>query len=494
MKLPRISQKVVVGVVYVCALFMAIMDVTIVNVALPVIGRDFHTSPAAVDSVSISFLVSTGVFIAASGWLGDKFGGRKVLLSAIVLFTVASALCGIASSLGELVVFRALQGMGGGLMTPVGMAMLFRVFPPAERVRASSILIIPTAFAPALGPVLGGLLVTDVNWRWVFFVNVPIGAIAVVFGLIFLHDHVQPEPGRFDLAGFLLAAGGLGLAMYGISEGPLQGWGTMAVLSTISVGAVLLIALVLVELRIDEPLVDLRLYSNRLFRSSSIVMVLGSVGFLGVLFIVALFYQDGLHLSALQSGLSTFPEALGVMLGAQISSRLLYPLYGPRRLMSGGLLIVASSMCLLAQVGATTSLWWARFFMFILGLGISQVFIPAQAASFATITTQKTGRASTLFNSARQLGGAVGVAVLTTVVATVGATRTVATGAVVPNLASYHAAFYCAAAIAVLGTLAALRIHDEDAAGTMVRRGRLARKDEGEGLPAEPPTPVIAEA
>ena len=135
-----VNQKVAVGVVYVAALFMAIMDATIVNVALPVIGRDFHSAPDGVDSISIAFLVSTGVFIAASGWLGDRFGGRKVLLGALVIFTIASAMCGLASSLGELVVFRVFQGVGGGLMTPVGMAMLFRVFPPRRECahRASS--------------------------------------------------------------------------------------------------------------------------------------------------------------------------------------------------------------------------------------------------------------------------------------------------------------------------------------------------------------------
>jgi EmrB/QacA subfamily drug resistance transporter len=472
---PHLSQKVAVGVVYVAALFMAIMDVTIVNVALPVIGRDFHTSPDAVDSISIAFLVSTGVFIAASGWLGDRFGGRKVLLGAIVIFTISSALCGTASNLGELVIYRVLQGVGGGLMTPVGLAMLFRVFSPAERVRASSILVIPTAFAPALGPVLGGLLVTDLSWRWVFYVNVPIGAAAVLFGLLFLDNSAQSHPGRFDLAGFLLAAGGLGFMMYGVSEGPLKGWRTAPVLATIVAGAVLLVSLVIVELHKSEPMVDLRLFSNRLFRSTSIVMVLGSIAFLGVLFLVALFYQDGLHLTALQSGLNTFPEALGVMVGAQVASRILYPIFGPRREMCGGLTVVAASMAGMALIGFDTNLWWARFLMFTLGLGISQVFIPAQAASFATITQEKTGRASTLFNTARQLGGAIGVAILTTVVAAVGPLRVTARG-LVPNLSAYHASFLAAAGIALLALVAALTVNDKDAAATMVRRGRLARR------------------
>ena len=164
------------------------------------------------------------MFIPASGWLGDRFGGKRVLLTAIVVFTAASALCGLASSLGELVAFRILQGAGGGMLAPVGMAMLYRVFPPAERIRASAILTVPTTLAPALGPVLGGLLVTDLSWRWVFYVNVPIGAAAFVFGLLFLKQSRQDPPGRFDLAGFLLSGLGLGLLMYGVSEGPDLGW------------------------------------------------------------------------------------------------------------------------------------------------------------------------------------------------------------------------------------------------------------------------------
>src|SRR5271166_1571613 len=172
-------------------MFMSIMDVTIVNVALPTIGRDFAVSPTAIDSISIAFLVSLAVFIPASGWLGDRFGGKRVMLAAIVVFTLASALCGIATSLGELVAFRVLQGAGGGMLAPVGMAMLYRVFPPEERVRAAAILTVPTTLAPALGPVIGGLLTTDLSWRWVFYVNLPIGAAAFIFGALFLRSIPQ---------------------------------------------------------------------------------------------------------------------------------------------------------------------------------------------------------------------------------------------------------------------------------------------------------------
>jgi EmrB/QacA subfamily drug resistance transporter len=288
-------------------MFMSIMDTTIVNVALPTIGRDFSVSPTSVDSVSIAFLVSLAVFIPASGWLGDRFGGKRVLLTAIAVFSVASALCGVASSLGELVAFRILQGAGGGMLAPVGMAMLFRVFPPAERIRAASILTVPTTLAPALGPVLGGLLVTSLSWRWVFYVNVPIGAAALIFGATFLRQRAETRPGHFDLAGFLLSGIGLGLLMYGVSEGPDQGWGSAEVLATVAAGAALLAVMVAVELRTAEPIVALRLLGNRLFRSSTGVLTLASIAFLGTLYVISLYYQDGRGLSALGSGLSTFP-------------------------------------------------------------------------------------------------------------------------------------------------------------------------------------------
>ena len=472
---PEISQKVAVGAVFVAAMFMNIMDVTIVNVALPTIGRDFHVRPDAVDTVAIGYLVSLAVFIPASGWLGDRFGGKRILLMSIVIFTGASALCGAAGSLGQLVAFRILQGAGGGLMVPVGMAMLFRTFPPSERVRASSIMIVPTAIAPALGPLLGGLFVTNLSWRWVFYVNVPIGAAALAFGSLFLKSQRQPDPGDFDLLGFVLAAAGLALIMYGVSEGPFHGWRSALIVSTITCGAVLLAALIRVELRRMHPLIDFRLFSDRLFRSTNAVMALGAAAFIGALFLVALFFQDGLGLSALQSGLNTFPEAIGVMVGAQVITRLLYPVFGPRRVMVGGILLLSASLAALALVGVETNLWWVRVDMFIAGYGMSHVFVPSQAAGFATISPAATGRASTLFNAVRQVGSAVGVALLTTVIAAVGPVRVV-DGHVSPYLTAYHVAFLVAAGVALLAGICALTVSDADAADTMVRRPEARRR------------------
>lgn len=469
--------KVAVGVVYVTVLFMSIMDATIVNVALPSIGRDLHVGATNVDQVSIGYLVSLAVVIPTSGWFGDHFGGKRVMLAAIVVFTAASVLCGLAQSFGELVAFRILQGVGGGMLTPVGMAMLFRVFPPQERVRASSILVVPTALAPAVGPVLGGLLVDSLSWRWVFFVNLPLGLLALAYGVLFLRDTDLPPAGRFDVPGFVLSGVGFAALMYGVSEGPDKGWESGQIVATIAVGVVLLLVLVATQLRTREPLLNLRLFGDRLFRSATAALFLATAAFLGVLYLVALFFQVGLGLDALGSGLSTFPEAIGVMVGAQAVSRRLYPWFGPRRVMIGGLVGVAVVMLALTQVGGG-DLWTIRGLMFVLGYAMAHCFVPAQAAAFARISPADMGRGSTLFNALRQLGGAVGVAALTSVLTATGVGETLAHGSGTGDLHPYHAAFLVAGIIAVAAAAICLTIHDEDAESTRVRRPRRAAAPE----------------
>ena len=463
---PRLSQKVSVSVVFVAAMFMNIMDITIVNVALPAIGRQFGVTEASLDAVATGYLVSLAVFIPAAGYLGDRFGAKRILLLAIGLFTAASVLCGLADSLGELVAFRVLQGAGSGMMTPVGMAMLYRAFPPHERLRASSILTIPTAVAPALGPVLGGVLVTGLSWRWVFFVNLFIGIAAFAFGLLFLAEQRPERPGRFDLTGFVLSGAGFAAVMYGISQGAGLGWTRPRIIASIAAGAVVLALLVRVELRAKAPLLRLRLLGNRLFRSTSLATAVATAAFLGALFVIPLFFQLGLGLTALQSGLDTFPEAIGVMLGAQLGSRILYRRLGPRRLIVIGLIGLAGDLALMALIGSRTELWWMRLLMLAMGLAMGQVVVSTQAATFATVSAADTGHASSLFSMSRQLGSAIGIALLATVFTAVGTTSTIA-GHAGPNLAAYHVAFLVAAFVAGLAVLPALTIQDADAAGTL---------------------------
>ena len=337
--MPRIhiNPKISVSVVFVSAMFMSIMDTTIVNVALPSIGRQFGVSTAALDSVVVGYLVSLAIFIPAAGWLGDRFGPKRVLLISVAVFTSASVLCGLAASMPQLVAFRFLQGSGGGMMVPVGMALLFRTFPPAERVRAASLLMIPTTLAPAMGPVIGGLLVASLSWRWVFLVNLPIGVVVLVFGLVFLDPHREASPGRFDLAGFVLSGHRLRRADVRPQRGTELGAGPLrGSLAGSWCGVALLALLVPTELR-SSAAAPASFGSSRTGCSAwrPWSRRSPSASFLGFLFVVPLFLQEGLGLNALQSGLSTFPEALGAMAGSQIASRLLYARIGPRRLLAG---------------------------------------------------------------------------------------------------------------------------------------------------------------
>ncbi|HEX7737622.1 MAG TPA: DHA2 family efflux MFS transporter permease subunit [Ktedonobacteraceae bacterium] len=469
----KINPKVSVCVVFVSAMFMSIMDTTVVNVALPSLATQFRVASTSIDAVVVGYMISLAVIIPASGWLGDRLGTKVVFLLALTLFTLASALCGLAQNLPMLVAFRLLQGVGGGAMTPVGLTMLYRTFPPAERVGVSRILNIPTVIAPASGPVIGGLLVQQLSWRWVFYVNVPLGIAALLFGIFFLPG-VRPEKsaGRFDPLGFVLAGSGLGLLMYALSEGPAYGWGAPAVYLSALAGLLLLAGFVATELRVKEPMLDLRLFSNHLFRTCNTVTMLSSAAFLGVLFVAPLFLQEARGASPLVSGLTTFPEAIGVVVSAQIVSRI-YPRIGPRRLTAIGLTGVAVVMALLALVGLDTELWWMRALIFLVGAGMAFGFTSLQAAGFATISPAATGRASSLNSAQRQIGSALGVAILSTVISIVGPVTLSAHGSIQPNLIAYHAAFICAAALALSSAAVALFIRDHDAASTMKPRAQV---------------------
>jgi EmrB/QacA subfamily drug resistance transporter len=453
-----IPPKAVVSVVFVATMFMNIMDSTVVNVALPTLSRDFNVPLASVSGVVTAYLVTLAVAMPASGWVGDRFGARPVMMASVALFTGASALCGIATALPELVAFRAIQGIGGGVAIPVGMAMLFRAFPPAERIRANRLLIIPTLAAPAIGPVLGGVLVDGLSWRWIFYINVPVGVAVLAFGLLFLRNGEEHSVGRFDLPGFLLVGAGFPLFMYALSTGADSGWGSPEVLAPGVAGIILLAAFAIVEVRRAEPMLQLRIFSDRLFRVANSQLAFASAGFIGILFLVPLMLQDGLGFSAIHSGLSTFTEAIGGMTGVQITSRL-YKKVGPRRLMMAGMTGTFVTIGSMAFAGPWTAPWLIPVLMFFTGGSFGFAMAPSQAAAFATVSKAQTGQGSTLLNTLRQAGGAAGVAILGTVIAT--------THPSPADLMGFRIAFVTAAALMACGWIFAAMVRDSDAAPTM---------------------------
>jgi EmrB/QacA subfamily drug resistance transporter len=465
LRLRHLDQRWVVAVVFVAAMFMSLLDTTIVTVALPTLAGDLSVGTAEVEWVVVGYLLSLAVFMPASGWISDRFGAKRTFLTALATFTGASVLCGVAGSLEMLVAFRVVQGVGGGLLVPVGMAMLFRAFPPADRARASRVLLLPTALAPAMGPVLGGVLVDNLTWPWIFLANIPIGIVAFAFGAAFLDEHHADDPGRFDVAGFVLSGAGLALVLYALDQGAARGWATAPVVASGLAGVVALVALVVVELRLDEPLLDLRLLGNRLFRTVNAASFAAYGSFLGVLFVMPLFLQQVRELSATESGLTTFTEAIGVILASQVASRL-YPRVGPRRLMVGGLAWTAAVTASLVLVGLGTDIWLLRLAMFALGLGMGFMIMSQQAAAFAQISPGDTANASAIYSMLRQTSAAVGVALLATVLKS----RLPDAGSAAPpadQVGAYHAAFLVAAGLAVLAVLVARTVRDGDAVATM---------------------------
>jgi MFS family permease len=460
-----VPYKWLVATAFISGLFMDLTDATIVNVALPTLGRDFGASINTLEWVVTGYLVSLAVWIPASGWIGDRFGTKKTFAFALAMFTLSSVLCGLAWSAGSLIAFRILQGIGGGMMTPVGTTMLFRAFPAIERAKAAAVITIPTAIAPAIGPVLGGWLVEYASWRWIFYVNVPVGVAALIFTLLFLREHKEPAVGAFDVWGFLCSGGGLALLLFALSQAPSLGWTSPQILLSGLAGIALLVALVVIELHQPSPILHIRLFRDRMFRSANLAMFMVTAMLFGVLFLLPLFLQqlrglsvclridDGptgsgtpAHVAAVQPALSTNRSAAdaGGRAGRDHDHIRVVPAGRPQ-----------------------TNLWWVRGIMFLRGVFMSIAFVASQAATFSTISSEETGRASALFNTNRQVAASLGVAILATVLSQeMQAHRALgaAPGAVQSAaLLAFHAAFAASIAFGLLGIFFALRIHDDDA-------------------------------
>ncbi|HEX6513779.1 MAG TPA: DHA2 family efflux MFS transporter permease subunit [Chloroflexota bacterium] len=470
----RVEYKYLVAIAFVSGIFMDILDTTIVNVALPKLADDFHASVASLEWVVTGYLLSLAVWIPASGWVGDRFGTKRTFLFANAMFVIGSALCGLAWSIESLTLFRVLQGIGGGMLTPVGMAMLYRAFTPQERARASAILSVPTTMAPMLGPVLGGFLVDQLSWRWIFFVNVPVGILSFWFSAACLQEHREPDAGRFDPAGFLLSGFAVAGILYALSRGVDDGWTSSRVL-LLGVGGLISFALLfVVELRLTSPMLDLRLYSVHLFRVTNGVAFMSFSSQFGMLFLLPLFLQEPRGLSALESGLTTFPQPIGQLLTIQVTSRL-YARIGPRKNLVVSTFGLALTSGLFLLVGLQTDLWLIRGLMLLRGMFIAFQMVAMQTAAFSAVPRQKTGRASSLISTMRQLAAAFGVAVAATVLISGTSALAGSSGSPIAQpgaVAAFHTAFAIASLFGLIGLLFALQVRDQDVghAAAKVRR------------------------
>lgn len=461
--LERFGYKNLVAAVYIAALFMQIMDGTIINVALPTLAEEFNVDATAMDWTVLSFTIALAVMTASAGWFGQRLGLRMAFMVALGGFVVTSLLCGMAQSLSQLVAARALQGASAGLITPIGSALLFNAFPIEERSVASRKVITVAVIAPALGPIVGGAILEVASWRWIFFVNLPVGAIALTLAWLWIKDDDAQTQTRFDTSGFMLLAGGLGLALYGLSRGGERGWSSAPIVLSLVIGVGLLTALVVVELRKRQPLLHLRLLSERNFRWYNIVSLPVYAGFISLIYLLPLFLQKEGDYSPLEVGLALFPQPLGVLVTSQLVGRFLYKRFGPRRLMLVGAIVALVVGLATAQIGTDVDLWWVRVLMFVRGLAMGLFFVPIQSAVYARTERSSMGQATAIYGTTRQIAPALGVAIASTVLANGIAGSTIASD----RVSGYQAAMVASALMFAVAGLLALRVRDSDAAATM---------------------------
>jgi EmrB/QacA subfamily drug resistance transporter len=405
----RISAVVIVGSI------MSILDTTIVNVALDTLGRELHSSIAEIQWVVTGYMLSLAAVIPITGWAARRFGAKPVYIVSVVLFTAGSALCGLATSATELIVFRVLQGIGGGMILPIGQLMMADAAGPKRMGRVMSIVAVPAMLAPILGPTIGGLILDNASWRWIFFVNLPIGIAAVVAALRVL-PRIAPGPSdRLDYLGLALMATGLPLVTYGLAEIGITGSFVAAKVMIPVIAGLALVAIFSVHaLRVPKPLLDLRLYRRPTFASASIAMFCLGAALFGGMILLPLYWQGVRHMNVVDTGLLTAPQGLGAALVMPLAGKLSDRMGGGPLALFGVILTTVATVPF-GLIGDHTSIVWLSFAMLLRGTGIGFAFMPAMAAAFASLERSELAHATPQLNVLQRVGGSIGTALLAVV-------------------------------------------------------------------------------
>jgi EmrB/QacA subfamily drug resistance transporter len=417
----RFEYKWIVASVVILGVFMSILDQTIVNIAIPRLQTDFGADIHSVQWVLTAYILTQGVVTPASAFFADRLGIKRFYIISLAAFTIGSALCGLAWSLPVLIFFRILQGAGGAALFPLSITLLFQEFPPQERGTAMGFFGVPALLAPAIGPTLGGYLVTYAGWQLIFYINVPIGIVAVILATIFLRDVRANANIRFDVPGFILAALGLGTALYALSDASTDGWTSSIVLGCLFIGFLSLAAFITYEIllanRGGEPLLDVRLFANGQFRAGMIANVFVTFSLFGGLFLLPIYLQNIRQLSAFQTGLILLPQALASMVATVVGGRLVDRI-GVRAVMIPGLILLAIGNWELSIITLYSPYWWIQVVLIVRGLALGLTVQPLIVASLSEIRPRQLGQASSLSTVVRSVASSLGIAVLATLVQT----------------------------------------------------------------------------
>ena len=405
-----------VAAVVVLGTIMSILDTTVVNVAINTLAARFHTTLPTIQWVATGYTLALATVIPLTGWIADRFGTKRLYMVSIALFICGSSLSGLAWSSGSIIAFRVLQGLGGGMIMPAGMTILTRAAGPRRIGRVMSIIGVPMLIGPILGPILGGWLVADVSWRWIFFINLPIGILAFILAQIVL-DPDQPQPAhRLDWLGMLLLSPGLALFIFGLAESSSYGFGSLRSWGPTAAGLVLIAGFFAHSWRTDAPLIDIRTFTHSRAGAAAGVFTLFAISFFGALLLIPLYYQSVRGASALDAGLLLAPQGLGAMVTMPLAGKLTDK-YGPNYLPAAGIPLLVIGMAPFAFVTATTSYVLLCGFSVVLGLGMGLSMMPTMTAAMQAVPPAAIARTSTAMNIIRQGGASIGTAVLSVILA-----------------------------------------------------------------------------
>jgi EmrB/QacA subfamily drug resistance transporter len=405
-----VASVVIVGAV------MSILDTTIVNVALDVLSRELDAPLATIQWVSTGYLLALAIVIPLSGWMSERFGSKPVWMVSVGLFGLGSALCGVSWSPGSLIFFRVLQGLGGGMIMPVGMSLLAQTAGPQRVGRVMSVIGVPMLLGPILGPVIGGLIVDSTSWRWIFFVNVPISLAALPLAARLLpRDTGRTDAGRLDWIGLALLSPGIAGIVFGLSETESHGGIGHPIAFGPILAGVLLVALFVVHgLRVSRPLIDLTLFRSPRFRAAAATIFLVGGALFGAMLVLPLLYQLGRGDSALTAGLLMAPQGLGAAIAMPLTGRLTDRIGGGQVALAGlAVMTLATLPFVWMGVGTSSTLLAAA--LFVRGLGLGGVMMPSMAAAYAVLAPAAVPRATSALNVLQRIGGSIGVALLAVV-------------------------------------------------------------------------------
>jgi EmrB/QacA subfamily drug resistance transporter len=411
---PRL--KLLIPLVVACGLFMEGLDSTVINTAIPQMAASLHEVPLRLNLAVTAYLISLAVFIPISGWVADRFGARNVFCSAIVLFTLGSVLCGLAQNLDTLVATRVLQGMGGAMMSPVGRLILLRSFPKSALVRAMNYVTIPALVGPSIGPIVGGFLVTYANWRWIFYINLPIGIVSIALAWRFAENFRVQSPGSFDFWGFVLCAVGLASLQFGLENIGRHLISMTAEAALLGVALVSLLYYGRHARRTVNPAVDLHVFDIRTFRISVLWGGLSRIPLGGLPFLIPLLLQLQFHYSPFKSGLHTFLIAVGALTMKSLAIRLLRR-FGYRSLLICNSVILAVIVAGMASFTAETPSLLIAAYLLVSGLFRSLQFTCSNTLGYADIPLEMASRATSVASVAQQLSMSFGVVSATSLLA-----------------------------------------------------------------------------